>query len=291
MIVPQSHQSGHRVGGMLAAAAACTVLALTVAPHGASSQTLPTAGAASPAPKWVEVHRGRFHSIQADIGSADWRLPVIGARILVYQRQGLLGPQRNSHFRLETVTVDCSAYTRTVSQSVLMDTELAPLQQADRLLEHDGGEPATVWTEALTGLCGMSPPVARTALTPEEVSRLTPVAAAGTGALAAAAADFDTALLTRPGAAPIPVVFARGSWWRARDGDCGQDADGNPLELSNGGWSPSDSSCVQSAFMREIRLLEILDRYALGSVELAAAQMIRELPPLARPAPAAPVTD
>lgn len=279
-----------RTSPSAALAAAGAAALLLAAPQSASSSGSAAAGAGAAVPKWVEVHRGTMHSIQADIGAADWSMPTVRTRILVYQRQGVLGPARNGHFRLETVTVDCTAYSRSVSHSVVLDANLARIEEADRLLEREGGEPQAVWAEALTGLCGMSPPSARQALTGAETRAL---AAQDRQARdgAAPVADFDTAVLEVRSGVSVPVVYARGSWWRARDGDCGWSATGARVELSAGGWTPLDGACADSEFMREVRLLDLLDNHAVASFELAAERIKRELPVLPRPAATAPVTE
>lgn len=271
-----------------ALAATCVAALLLAAPQSASSTGSAPAAAGAVTAKWVEVHRGRLHSIQADIGAADWTLPTVKTKLLVYQRQGVLGPARNGYFRLETVTVDCTAYSRSVSHSAVMDANLESLQEADRLLERQGGEPAAVWAEALTGFCGMSPPAARQALDAAETRQL--ASQDGQTRDGAAAVDFDTASLAVSGAAPVPVVYARGTWWRARDGDCGRTATGR-VQLAEGRWVPLDGACADSEFMREIWLLNLLDEHAVATVELAAERIKRELPLLPRPASVPPVTD
>lgn len=268
--------------GIAAMAAAALLLA---APQAAQSTGSAAEAVTAATPKWVEVHRGRLHSIQADIGAADWSLPTVKTKILVYQRQGVLGPARNGYFRLETVTVDCTGYTRSVSHSAVLDADLGNIEEADRLLERQGGEPQAVWAEALTGLCGMSPPSARLSLTEAEARGLS--GRAGQNGAASVPNDFDTDVLQVRGAAPVPVVYARGTWWRARDGDCGRNATGARVELEAGSWVPLEGACAESEFMREIRLLDLLDEHAVASVELAAERIKRELPLLPRPAAAA----
>jgi hypothetical protein len=270
-------------------ASTCAAVLLLAAPQSAGSTGAAPAAPSAPTPKWVEIHRGSLHSIYADIGAADWSLPTVRTKILLYQRQGVLGPGRNGHFRLETAIVNCQAYTRTVTHSSVMDANLARLQEADRLLERQGGEPAPVWREALMGLCGMSPPSARQALTDAEVRQL---GSQPTGQASATpgASDFDTAVLQAAGAAAVPVVYARGTWWRAREGDCGRDSSGSRVQLAGGSWVQQTGACAESEFMREIRLLDLLDGYAMPTVELAAERIKRDMPLLPRPASVPPVT-
>lgn len=233
---------------------------------------------------WVTVQRGPLHLIQADLAAASWSDRGVAIPLLAYQRQGLLGPQANAHFRLELAEVTCAGRTRAASSSVLFGPDLAVMESGAGLLSAPGGEPQTVWEQTVESLCGLFAPTGRVRVVlPAELRPLQRerdrLAALGGGPLA----DF-VALETRVrGLGRVPVLHALGDFYRAEDGDCGVRPDGIAVQVRGGQWDTAVGACPMTGFDNEVRLLALIRADSAGSLQAAIDRALQSRPPLRAP--------